>query len=406
MSNRWSHEANIEDTSIRAATSVDEKYGSDVATVLPEGPPVPPVAETLRWVVAGFRVLSWIWVLIYTGLIFVDPDEPGHRGILWSAVAIATIWTAVTLWAARSDERMRRPWFLVGDTLIALSLGAASVLAGAADLIQASWPNSWLFVVAYVFNLRWTLLAALVLIVENVPLHLLHGFELRRTAGTYQFLLFAVLAGWAFDTLRNREALRLEAEAKLADEQRANTRYEARVELARRLHDSYLQTLVSTRAAADDANRVRYLTRRQERELRRTIAEFGSPFEKSFKAALMRCRDEVVELYPTHEIDEVIRDDAELTPALEAGLAAAREAMLNAVKHSGTATVDLYSEKEAGAMVIHVRDRGVGFDQEAVGTRGLSLSIVKPVEKVGGDVWLETAPGEGTEVAIRVPVDV
>jgi signal transduction histidine kinase len=57
-------------------------------------------------------------------------------------------------------------------------------------------------------------------------------------------------------------------------------------------------------------------------------------------------------------------------------------------------------------MVIHVRDRGVGFDQEAVGTRGLSLSIVEPVEKVGGDVWLETAPGEGTEVAIRVPVDV
>ena len=374
-----------------------------MATALSEGQSVPPVSETLRWVVGGFRVLSWIWIVILISVVVAN-DKPGDTGVLLTVLAIATAWTGVTLWAARSDQRMRSGWFVTIDTVIALSIGAAGLLAGTEDFVQGGWPSSWLFLVAYVSSLRWTVVAGGVLIAEYVVFHYLHDLDPVRTAGTFQFLVFALIAGWAFETLRSREEMRLAAEAQLAEEQQANIRYEARVELARRLHDSYLQTLVSTRAAAADPDQVRYLTRRQERELRRTIAEFRSPYEASFRAALLRCRDEVIELYPAVEIVEVIRDDAEMSPALEVALSASREAMLNAVKHSGTQTVDLYSEMDVGVMVVHVRDRGSGFKPESVMTGGLSLSIAEPIESVGGTVSIEAAPGEGAEVTIRVPV--
>lgn len=374
-----------------------------MATAVRSGQPVPPVAETLRWIVAGFRVLSWIWVLILISVVLVG-DKPGNEVILAVVVAVATAWTAVTVWVARADSRMRSTWFLTGDTAIALAIGAAGYLAGTDEFINGSWPSSWLFALAYASSLRWTLIGGLILVVEHVFLHLLHAMDAVRTAGTFQFLVFALVAGWAFDALRNRESLRLSAEASLAAEREANTRYQARVELARRLHDSYLQTLVATRAAADSADDVRFLTRRQERELRRTIAEFRSPHERSFKASLLRCRDEVADLYPGVEIIEVIRDDAEMSDSLEAAIGASREAMLNAVKHSGDDNVDLYSEIEDGRVTIHVRDRGVGFDPTTRSLRGLTLSLTEPVRANGGTVTIRSAHGDGTEVVIEVPI--
>ena len=374
-----------------------------MATATAEGQPAPPVAETLRWVVAGFRVLSWIWVVILISVVIVG-DKPGDPRILIVVAAVATVWAGVTVWAAGDDLRMRSTWFIVGDTIIALAIGAAGYLAGTEEFVNGSWPNSWLFSLAYVSSLRWTLLGGGILVGEHVVLHLLHDMDAVRTAGTFQYIVFALIAGWAFDTLRNREALRLEAEARLAEEREANTRYQARVELARRLHDSYLQTLVATRAAAESADDVRFLTRRQERELRRTIAEFRSPHSRSFKASLLRSRDEVADLYPGIEIDDVIRDDAEMSESLEAAVSAAREAMVNAVKHSGSDSVDLYSEIENGQAIVHIRDRGVGFDREATGTRGISFSLTDPIEEHSGSVEISSIPNEGTEIVIRVPV--
>ncbi len=365
---------------------------------------IPPVNETLRWIVAGFRFLSWVWVVMLISVIIAN-DGPGNREFLVLVIATVTIWAGVTMWAARTHERLSSPWFVATDTVLSLGIGAAGLLAGTEDFINGGWPNSWLFVVAYAADKRWTLAAGFLLALEHVPLHLAHGLDPVRTAGVFQFLVFALVAGWGFETLRTREALRLAAQQKLAEQEHESARYEARVELARQLHDSYLQTLVSTRAAAEDADQVRYLTRRQERELRRTIAEFRSPYTNSFKSALMKCRDEVSELYPRLDIAEVVRDDAEVTPVLEVALRAAREAMLNAAKHSGAETVDLYSEREGAHMHIHVRDRGKGFDPNSTPRRGLSLSIVDPVEKAGGSVSVQSAPGEGTEVTITVACD-
>ena len=78
--------------------------------------------------------------------------------------------------------------------------------------------------------------------------------------------------------------------------------------------------------------------------------------------------------------------------------------MLNAVKHSGASSVDLYSEVENGRAMIHVRDRGLGFDPEAVHTRGLTHSLSEPIRSCGGTVSINSVEGEGTEIVIEVPV--
>jgi signal transduction histidine kinase len=87
-------------------------------------------------------------------------------------------------------------------------------------------------------------------------------------------------------------------------------------------------------------------------------------------------------------------------------VAAAREAMVNAARHSGVRTISLYAEAEPSQLSVFVRDRGVGFDIETVedmrhGVRG---SIIGRMSRHGGQAEIRSAPGEGTEVRLSLPV--
>ena len=58
-----------------------------------------------------------------------------------------------------------------------------------------------------------------------------------------------------------------------------------------------------------------------------------------------------------------------------------------------------------GAVSVVVEDDGAGFDPEATprGRLGL-LGMRERVELVGGEIEIESSPGAGTSVAVRVPV--
>jgi signal transduction histidine kinase len=96
---------------------------------------------------------------------------------------------------------------------------------------------------------------------------------------------------------------------------------------------------------------------------------------------------------------------------LRALVLAAREAMVNAAKHAGVEDISVYAEVErdgSGSEVnVFVRDRGAGFDPDAVGPdrHGLADSIRNRMERHGGTVRLRTAPGEGTEIRLTMPFD-
>jgi signal transduction histidine kinase len=175
------------------------------------------------------------------------------------------------------------------------------------------------------------------------------------------------------------------------------------MDLANRLHDSVLQTLSVLRRDADDANQVRYLARRQERLLRRTISEYRSEYEHSARAAIHGMCDEIEDVHRI-EIDTVVRGDAEVNPPFEAVLAAAREALTNAAKHAGVDVIDLYAELETGRIEVFVRDRGHGFDAAVAGSgRGMDHSMVKRITDVGGEAQITSEVGAGTSVELRWP---
>ena len=198
-----------------------------------------------------------------------------------------------------------------------------------------------------------------------------------------------------------------------AAERRERIRVQEREAMAAHLHDSVLQTLALIQRTADDPRRTITLARRQERELREwlygsgTGRAGGAPVDDSLAASLRRAVQEVEDTYDA-QIDLVVVGDAVASDAVDALVAAAREACVNAAKHSGVVDVSVFAEVRGGAVEVFVRDRGVGFDRTAVAPdrRGIAQSIEARLERVGGSAHVESAPGSGTEVTLRVPVSV
>ena len=105
-------------------------------------------------------------------------------------------------------------------------------------------------------------------------------------------------------------------------------------------------------------------------------------------------------------IDVVVVGDHPLNEDTRALLGAANEAMVNTAKHSGAERISLYFEAEDNELIVYVTDQGKGFEPTGVANdrRGIAESIKARVERAGGEADIESEPGEGTEVVLRMPV--
>jgi len=355
---------------------------------------------TLRRMVVVFRFLGLIWMLILVA-VTVLADPPPVMWIVWAAVGLAIFWTLLTALIAGTQPKFMAGWtWFTLDTFAMLAIGAASVASGADELFHGGLPLSLVFTGALLGGLPGSLIAAVLLGVEQFAVHVIADLGAVRAAGSVIFFVVGAIVGWTFDKLRDYDLARQAAQDELAAEQAAVVLHEERAALADRLHDSVLQTLHAIRMGADDPSQSRYLARRQERELRRNIEEWRSEFRQSFRASLLAVRDEVEDTHRV-EIEAVIRDDAQINPSLTAAIEAAREAMANAAKHSGSHNISLYSEFANSEAHIHVRDAGSGFATEAQRSR-VHERLAGRVENVGGLVEIDTAPESGTEVKITV----
>ncbi len=203
--------------------------------------------------------------------------------------------------------------------------------------------------------------------------------------------LAIVMAPWLY---RSRTAL---SEAR-ADKVRAD----ARADMAAHLHDSVLQTLALIQRSADDPKAVQQLARRQERELRSWL--YGEQnADKTLKAALTTAAAEVEDDRGV-PVEVVAVGDCDLTEPLVALVRAAREALVNAAKHSGADKIDVYAEVDEDRVEVFVRDRGAGFDLEGVedDRLGVKHSIIDRMARHGGSATIRTAPGDGTEVRLEI----
>jgi signal transduction histidine kinase len=187
----------------------------------------------------------------------------------------------------------------------------------------------------------------------------------------------------------------------LTEERAERIRSQERAEVAAHLHDSVLQTLALVQRSGDP-QQVAALARRQERELRAWLAGRPAPGQAARLAPALEAAAGEVEENHGVPVEVVVVGDRELDPAVEAIVAAAREAMTNAAKFGAGSTVDVYAECTQATLQVFVRDRGPGFDPAAVPAdrRGVRESIVGRMERHGGRAVLHTAPGGGTEVEL------
>jgi signal transduction histidine kinase len=194
----------------------------------------------------------------------------------------------------------------------------------------------------------------------------------------------------------------------LASERRQRARAEERAEMAAHLHDSVLQTLALIQRSAADPQQVQRLARAQERQLRSWLfgTSAGAPEGRgpdSICGALLGLQQEV-ETDHGVRLELVTVGDAPLDDATKALLAAAREAVVNAAKWSGADVVSVYAEVEPTTLSVFVRDRGRGFDPAAVAPdrKGISESVHARIRRYGGTSSVRSAPGQGTEVALKM----
>jgi signal transduction histidine kinase len=189
----------------------------------------------------------------------------------------------------------------------------------------------------------------------------------------------------------------------LSAERRQRIRSEERAEVAAHLHDSVLQSLAMIQRART-AEEMATLARAQERELRAWLYGQGPPPGGTLRGSIEELAARVEAMHHV-EVEVVQVGDARVDERLQALVQAAGEAMNNAARHSGARRVDVYVEVEPGSISAFVRDRGKGFDPDAVDEdrHGIAESIRGRMERAGGTATVTTAPGEGTEVALRMP---
>jgi signal transduction histidine kinase len=221
------------------------------------------------------------------------------------------------------------------------------------------------------------------------------GSQSSLIAPTGLLVAFGLIVGpWIWRLAQERDAERLE-----------RIRAQERADLAARVHDSVLQTLTLVQRSAGDAKRVAGLARRQERELRGWL--YGDPGRSEGETLRTALEDALADVEEMHgiRVEIVQTGDAPLHESLQALVLAAREAVNNAAVHSGTDDVSVFVQVADAEAAVYVRDRGQGFDPNApTDRRGIAESIEGRLTRSGGTAVVRSAPGEGTEVELRIPL--
>jgi signal transduction histidine kinase len=212
--------------------------------------------------------------------------------------------------------------------------------------------------------------------------------------------VFVVVAG--FTLVVGPWLLRYWREA--ADERTARIREHERVELAARIHDSMLQTLTLIQRRAGDPDEVRRLVRHSERELREWLYR-PTQRQASLRGLVGAACAEVEDEYAV-SVDQVVVGELPVNADVEAMVQAMREAAVNAAKHSGTDHISVYVEVGADALTMFVRDRGPGFDVDAIPDDrfGVRESVIARARRHGGDATIRSSKRTGTEVCLTLPL--
>ena len=219
-----------------------------------------------------------------------------------------------------------------------------------------------------------------------------------------------------FVGVQNDITERIRAEESLSEMRRSERR-----RIARDLHDVVLQDLsgalqslrltqLQAKGSETELNLVEELEAlgRATSGLRNAIydlrREDDLPLVKSVESLVELNR----QLSPGRKISLVVEEEFPEGLAGELSVQLSRilqEALANARHHSGARNVEVRLRTEGDAVLAAVIDDGRGFDP-ASPRAGVGLSTMRErVEALGGEIEVKSPPGEGTKVALRVPLE-
>jgi signal transduction histidine kinase len=335
-----------------------------------------------------------------------------------------TVWTvATTIAYARPDRRT--PLLLGTDLAVTACLLLSTALLQTPQAMRhgvtpvtATWLAGPVLAWAVRYGRRAGTIAAVIM--SGCDLALLRGAAFSEVInGVVLLLLAGVIVGHL-----SRLAAELESERQRAIEERQRAiEVEAtsreRERLARHIHDSVLQVLALVQRrgaeAGGTAAELGRLAGQQEAALRALVGGRmqagptgslapGAPGTVDLRAALLLAQtDRVTVSVPAQAVllDRAAADE----------LASAMRAALNNVeRHCGEQTrAWVLVEDEPGLITVTIRDEGPGIpagrlaEAAAAGRLGVSQSIHGRLRDLGGTATISSAPGEGTEVELRLP---
>ena len=385
--------------------------------------------------VYGFVVLAGtLWAA------YPRDDPEGWRGPLSVALVAALAAVFWAMWVRRplwSYPTRVLAWH--GAFLVAMYAGLVSLAPGFAILQLLIYPQ-----ILFSLQLRWSVIGGLAIGTFTALATLVRaaGNLDQAWPGVFGSLLGAVMviafAVWVRETISlsiERRALieQLRAARRdLAAAEREAGVAEERARLAREIHDTLAQGFASVvthleaadaclgagegrarrdvRAAAEVARASLAEARTLVWTLRpETIAASGLPaaIERVTAAAGGPGRPGGVVAGDGPAVEFAVSGrPRQLHPEVEVALLrAAQESLANARRHAGATRISVTLTYFTDQASLDVIDDGRGFDASVVarsGGMGL-LGMRERAERLGGSVVIESAPGEGTAVAVTLP---
>jgi len=370
------------------------------------------VTTTLFRVLALLRVLVMGWA-IYK--IVERLDDYAHPGGAWVVLVVIVLWTGLMTWAYDDPARRRLPLYLadlgLSIALVLSSLWIQSEAQRAAHV--AHMPTFWVMaaVLAWAVGRGWVagLIAAVAVSAADELVKRSLGSQ--TIENIFLLVIGALLLGYASQLLR--EAIEAKAEADFATAVAAE-----RARLARAVHDGTLQVLALVQRRGLEAGgefaELGRLAGEQEAALRSLIRQQSSvPSTLGGDSVDLSAAAEQLGSGRGLHLSVVTPGRPLMVPAGLAGelLAAASSCLDNIDLHVGAdAPAWVLLEDLGDAVLLSVRDEGPGIgagrldEAESQGRLGVSASIRGRLQEIGGTATLVTAPAQGTEWELRVPL--
>jgi signal transduction histidine kinase len=190
--------------------------------------------------------------------------------------------------------------------------------------------------------------------------------------------------------------------------------------IAHALHDEGGQLLVSVHLALAELERdcpvalepafrhLQALLEQSEQQLRRLSHELRPTMldELGWLPAIEFLADGVSKRarLPIHVRSSI---SGRLPAAIETALyRTVQEALTNASRHARASQVSIEVDREADSLCCVISDDGIGFDVASAGGGGLGLKGMRErLSAVAGTLQITSAPGNGTQVRLRMPME-